>query len=116
MLHFTKLIKRDVLYKRMQTESLTSYHLKTCILYLVENTPTYRALETISGHSVMSGPSTGAIPGLSKVDPLEIAQLVKSVLQQEIGDQVQQEVNVVTNSLTTELTLEKTDLKKVCPQ
>ena len=35
-----KLIKKDVLSKRMQTESLTSYHMKTCMLYMVESTPT----------------------------------------------------------------------------
>ena len=34
-----KLTKKDVLRKRMQVESLTSYHLKTCMLFMVENTP-----------------------------------------------------------------------------
>ena len=34
-----KLIKKDVLSKRMQVESLTSYHMKTCMLYMVETTP-----------------------------------------------------------------------------
>ena len=34
-----KLVKKDVINKLMGEESLSSYHLKTCIFYMLENTP-----------------------------------------------------------------------------
>lgn len=34
-----KLIKKDIILRIMQTESLSSYHCKTCMFYMIENTP-----------------------------------------------------------------------------
>ena len=34
-----KLVKKDVINKLMGEESLSSYHLKTCLFYMLENTP-----------------------------------------------------------------------------
>ena len=34
-----KLIKKDRINKSMMKESLSSYHIKTCMLYMIENTP-----------------------------------------------------------------------------
>ena len=35
-----KLIKKDIIYKIVKQDSLTSYHLKTCMFYMIENTST----------------------------------------------------------------------------
>ena len=34
-----KIIKKDIIHKDLGEKSLTSYHCKTCLLYLIENTP-----------------------------------------------------------------------------
>ena len=34
-----KIIKKDIIYKDVGEKSLTSYHCKTCLLYLIENSP-----------------------------------------------------------------------------
>ena len=34
-----KLVKKEIIYHFMKQESLTSYHCKTCMLYVIENTP-----------------------------------------------------------------------------
>ena len=64
------------------------------------------------GHPGIPIPSTGAIPGLSKSDILEIATFVKSMLQEEISLQVQQKVDKATESLKTELSNVKKELQQ----
>ena len=34
-----KIIKKDIIHKAVGEKSITSYHCKTCLLYLIENTP-----------------------------------------------------------------------------
>ena len=53
-----------------------------------------------------------AMPGLSEHDLIRIAQLVKSMLQQEISEQVQTKVDEATKSLQTELILTKSELEQ----
>ena len=54
-----------------------------------------------------------AMPGLSEHDLIRIAQLVKSMLQQEISEQVQTKVDEATKSLQTELILTKSELEQI---
>ena len=58
----------------------------------------------------MMGFQPAATPGLSKQDLLEIAQMVKSMLQDEISEQVKLKVAAATKSLQTELNTTKTEL------
>ena len=53
-----------------------------------------------------------AMPGLSEHDLIRIAQLVKSMLQQEISEQVQTKVDEATKSLQIELILTKSELEQ----
>ena len=55
-------------------------------------------------------------PGLSEFDIIRIAQLVKSMLQQEISDQVQSKVSEVSESLKSELVSTKSDLESLKEQ
>lgn len=58
-----------------------------------------------------------APPGLSELDVMRVAQLVKTLLQQEISEQVQIKVTEATQTLVTELAAAKSDiadLQKQC--
>ena len=67
---------------------------------------------SIPGHSVMSGHSSGVMSTVTEYDLIKVAQIVKSMLQQEISDQVQKQVDDATKSLKTELTHAKTELEQ----
>ena len=65
----------------------------------------------MSGHA-FQGHSAGPQPAVTELDLIKIATIVKSMLQQEISDQVQQKVDDVTKSLKTELTRVNNELVK----
>lgn len=58
----------------------------------------------------MMGFQHPAVPGLSEHDLLMIAHLVKSLLQQEISEQVKTKVDDATKSLQTQLDDTKSEL------